>query len=234
MPTVFLTEIHGIQEYLSAGGKLKDAVAASDLLDQLWSERFLGKVLQAANAEPDKAHVIRRAGGAFVALYPDAATAQRLKALWLLFVAQALPGVNCVADVASGDTLEDALSKGYRALQQQRNHPLPDLPGASPLTVLNQRTGHSAVRKDPSPPPGEEAELMDASMTVKRAHFKAMKSEDSALEEKFGSYKEVHWPRNMDEDFTAHGSDVAVIHADGNGLGVCLHQINIYGKTLQN
>lgn len=232
-----LAEVRSIQEYLFAGGKLKDMVAASDRLDRLWGEVLDDIVAAAAIGEPED--VIRKGGGAYTAIFNNESSALKLKALLSAFVAHYLPDVQFLVAVVGGETYQEAVSAGYSRLAQIRNSVTPKFPPASPFAMINARTGEPAVERERY---GDREEIDEATRT-KRNHSDRLRKRShggsnaagKTLESKFAPGFQGQWPVNMEEDFeTLHGTDVAIIHADGNGLGLLLQKFNDIAGELDN
>lgn len=219
-----LFEAKSIQEYLFQSGRLRDVIGASELVDAL-TRGILDNVLHAAGLQPGRnVEFSRRAGGAFYAFFHDRGTRDDFLALWTLVVQQYAPGL--AYDLGRGEGADhlaafDAARESLRA-DNARHRPV--LPVAAPITARSRRTGLAAVH-----PGGGKDGPMDAATLRKKAlsnpasvsFIGRFTPEDTDL-----SWR--HWPNDLEAGderaFPFNGDDrtVALIHADGNGLGQLL------------
>ncbi len=215
-----LTKTFSIQNYLFSGGKLKDISNASERLDLLWSS-VLQKV-EAIVGKPNQ--IIRKAGGAFYALYNEQQQAQRFQNLWTLLLPQYLPNIHCVCVITEDEDDFAAFEKGLQKLQTQRNQLPITLPLANPLMRLTPRTGQPAIEQEKIGK-DKQGEWLDAATRTKRHNTRAT---TQTLTSKFTNAKNIEWPKDLEEQFKPdhlHGSNVAYVHIDGNGMGSILNQI---------
>lgn len=223
----YLFEVRSIQPFLFATGKLKDLVAGSELLDYLCNEP-LQKALEIcglqgyASAESQRSP--RCAGSSFYILIDDAGKAQRLQQVWPLLVSQLIPGVEQVDALVSAATAKEAIKDGLAKLRTARNRQTPLLPPASPLTERSPRTGNAAIAR-------EQGESLDEATRTKRQFDRP--SHSLTLAQRFSNQSDIHWPINFEPHAAPHtrfplreGDQVALVHADGNGLGEILRVIN--------
>ena len=225
----YLFELKSIQSYLMAGGKLKDMVNASDMLEQItegsanepgWLDSVLELSNLTLNNDPSKGALVnlsRRAGGA-VYLISEASEKEKLekfRLLWTLAVQQILPDcefVDCLTN--EGLNAFDCVAKGRVQLLEQRSLFYPSLPLSTPITQIAPRTGTPASGK-------KDKEWLDKSGLQKRQY----RSAKSNLARKFSQSDTKDWPSSLEHrDFPYIGEekDIAIIHIDGNGLGQIL------------
>lgn len=225
----YMFELKSIQSYIMAGGKLKDMVNASDLLEQLTSEQgWLDSVLSLTDIHINSQHneplvkFSRRAGGAIYLISEhDQANKQQQKLiqfrlLWSMIVQQILPDcefVDCLTKPCDNAFL--SIEQGRKKLLQQRSLFYPSLPLSTPFTRIAQRTGTAAVTKI-------KDEWLDKASEQKRRYYKAK----SNLTQKFCTETDISWPHSLDYiDFpykSKEEKDIAIVHIDGNGLGQIL------------
>jgi hypothetical protein len=246
----YLFEARGIQSYILDGGRLADQVAASNLLDAL-CRRPLETALrqlelvdvsqQFRNPEAGEVAFPRCGGGAFYAVFGGdsaAENAARLRDLWGIAAAAFCPGLEFVQAVAGGKTLQEAVDEGTRTLVQARNRPPASFPETPPLVQRSPRTGQPARLNDRLP--DGIREWADASTLRKRYakdgngnRFRSGADLTNRFLVTDEEQKRYYWPRNLgkpdpdDPDaaqfpLLADNAYVAVIHADGNGLGQAL------------
>ena len=228
----YLFEAHSIQRYVMQGAKLAEMVGASELLEYLTGASGpLDNVLNQlgfTKGETNDYVFSRRGGGAFFILFREASNAVLLRDLWSLIVAQSAPGLEWDHAIGEGNSQKQAIEAGQQILRQKRNQPRPILPEANPLIRRNPRTGLPAVKTEEDQR-GRIISLDSASL----AKRKFQTSTHSLLFDKFIETEETkqYWqfPRNLDHKegeqvfpFKGDNHTIAILHADGNGLGQIL------------
>ncbi len=218
-----LFESKSIQEYLFSSGRLRDVIGASELVDSLTGQ-LLDDTLQSLGYQiGNDIEFSRRAGGAFYAFSEYENNIDQLKMLWTLTVQQYAPGMAYDLGDGSGENHLTAFDEAKRAIRRDASRYRPMLPIASPLTERSRRTGLAAVSFD------DKDGMLDAA-TKRKKHMA-----NPSLAEFIGRFSpgeaDLHWrnwPRNLepgeDDAFPFHGDDrtIALVHADGNGLGQLL------------
>jgi hypothetical protein len=229
----YLFETVSIQSYILDSGKLKELVGASELLEALTGE-VLDNVLQELNLQEcgdigktgeEGVVFSRRAGGAIFAFATSPTPLEQLQALWTLTVRQIAPGLGFMQGWGAGQTEGDAYNQARQEMDGNRNTPVWDPPQPGPLAAYNPRNGKPAsqfLKRENRP-------IDPATAMRRRKQFR----EGRSLLQKFGGDPDSKaWPTVLDP----HGEDVdpkkdsvfplpednrylAVIHADGNGLG---------------
>jgi hypothetical protein len=231
MTFALLFEAKSIQSFLFGSGRMRDAIAASELVESL-TGGLLDAALNAldlpASMEADddagaKVWFSRRAGGAFHAFLSDADDRDRLLALWTLMVQQRAPGLAFAVGTGDGATMLEAFRGAREAMQADAARLRPDMPLASPLATRSRRTGLAAVRIN------NDDEPVDATVNALRPFRDA--SRQGLVERVSPPEGEIgwrHWPLNMEAGeersfpFLGRERTVALVHADGNGLGQLL------------
>ena len=220
----FLFEARSIQEYLFQSGRLRDVIGASELVDSLTGE-LLDDVLAALDFfEGRDLSFSRRAGGAFYAFSTDADVLERLAALWTLTVQQYAPGMAYDIGLSrEAATHLAAFDNTKKAIQQDAARNRSPLPVASPVTQRSRRTGLAATGLDHDGTPVDAAALRKRLFAdLSRANFIERFSPPEA------QLRWLDWPRNLEADddgafpFLEDDRTLALIHADGNGLGQLL------------
>lgn len=222
MQYAYLFEIRGIQRFLFATGKLRDMLAGSELLDHVCSPGgLLDDTLKALDMAP---LAPRRAGGTFYLVFNLREQAERFRAAWRLAFPQWVPGVESVDVLAEGETIQSVIRAGIAQLSQQRNLLQADLPRPGPLAERSPRTGLAAV----SHAAGESLDLA----TTRLRQFERP-AHTITLERRFLGSDGYSWPRNFEQSGPRHlrfplGENrlVALVHADGNGIGRVLRILN--------
>jgi len=221
-------EARSIQGFVLDGGRLRDMVGASELVESLCTT-LLDDVIAALDLA-DAVHFPRRAGGAFMALSEDRASLERLRDLWTLIVPRYAPGLDWVHALAEGETAMQAAGLAGARLLAERNRLPAELPQAGPLAARTPRTGTAAVAVDRA-----KNERVDAAGARKRRRrFRNAGALAARLQPK--DAPPCTWPvdlgRSGDEADTAafpfRGEDryIGLIHADGNRLGELILTLN--------
>ncbi len=230
-----LFEARSIQRWIFAGGRLKDMVSASELVAELTCAP-LDAALASLGLAGEGAGVrfARRAAGAFYVFFDQRDAAEKLRDIWSLFVPRWAPYLEMLLILAEGENDAEALNKGLAQLGMARNFQPVDLPEAGPFAERAPRTGLPACGIS-------HGEFVDAGLARKR-QFSISPGDGSERRfagEETGLKQALVFPRNLspadvseDEpwglDFPFEGEDrrLAVIHADGNGLGQVLHALS--------
>lgn len=236
-----LFEAESIQAYITDSGRLTDAVGASARVDQLCGDLLdagerpsskgqdlLSAVLGVVGVLGDQVCFSRRGGGAFIALFKDEAARDRVQALWSAALAEVAPGLRFGLAAASGSNELEAAEAGRKRLRALRSQPSPVLPEAGPLTRRSPRTGRAAVSTITK---GGSEEWVDAQTAIHSGHAQRSQTHD-ALTAHFSEALE-DWPRNLETDFPFLDNghrEIAMVHADGNGLGVALQALEKHCK----
>lgn len=276
----YLFEAKAIQSYLSASGKLKDIISASERIDRLIdtsNDSLLGQVLATAelasdlvqdktseNNDIDASNTIRflRAkGGTFYAYCQNKEPLITLRSLWTLTLQQTFPSLEFVDALCEGTTLIQAIDQGTMALAQDRNMAKVKYPQASIINERYSRTGNAAVpisalanRAAMANEVNNGNDSFDIDTEHHRQAYQAFGMRSSGtLQNKFtpDSLKgEISYPINLDGDFRFDSKDdednpdksndnevikdMAIIHIDGNGLGIILMELRAALKGKSN
>lgn len=181
-------------------------------------------------------------GGAFYAYSQQQAPLLTLRSLWTLTVQQLFPGLEFADALEEGTSLADAMNQGHPALAASRNTPPVKFPLSTAPCDHAPRTGLAAVplslaaRKEVSQ--DEKNEMIDLDTEQHRQGYRLLKLRTENLISKFINplNGESPLPDNLTfpldtEDFPDFSNtdgkhekvrDLALIHLDGNGLGMLL------------
>ena len=217
MKHAYLFEAKSIQSYIFATNRLKEIVGASELIESIASDT--GLLMTTVKSLSLKLTFSRRGGGAFYA-FGDEQNISTLKTVWSLLIRQYAPDLEFSHAYATGSNENNAFEKANKLLLLDQNNPKCRLPSAGTFAKRCQRTGDVAtdiIYK------GGESETIDA-MTHRKLDFK----NSNHLAKRFDKQSNNdNWPINLTpEEGEAsknfpfiQGSQVALVHADGNGLG---------------
>lgn len=224
----YLFEAISIQSWIFKGGRLRDAVGASALLDDVcrWSgDDYYEDALKAAKlAKPPQ--VARRAGGGLYLFHTDQKELARVRMLFLLKLRCDAPDLPYCDGIGSGANYSEAYSAARAKLDEARNAPVPDPLRAGPFVLAAPRTGAPAVDRDE---PEKGGEILDAGLKAKRANVRGVRTK---LEERFDPGGTTQFPVEFSEEdaygdgavfpFVRDNRYVGLLHADGNGMGAVL------------
>jgi hypothetical protein len=227
-----LFEAKSIQDYILRSGRLRHIVGASELIDSLSGE-LLGDVLTALKcAEGEQVRFSRRAGGAIYLFSQERSIRDAFRDLWTLVVRQYAPGLEFVLAIAEGESDYQAFRSAAAKLLAARNRQAAVLPAGGPVTVYAPRTGNPAITED------KRLGWQDAA-TGRFGLPTFMRSGN--LTRKFSQQIAVdEWPRNLEYNPDADGRHfpflrdnryLALLHADGNGLGQLLMSLSQHVKA---
>jgi len=206
---------------------------------------------QKKEAEPTSVdvHFIRCKGGAFYC-YSDGSNnnipeaLKLLRSSWTLTVQQLFPGLEFTDALTSAEDLKESIKQGHIQMAADRNTPVIKFPLATAITQRYPKTGQVAVQVSEAAKKESKGEdVLDVDTKFHREVYENIKEEGSAaLQNKFTPDKEllneeIHYPINLEEDFNYSAKkekkkknkeairDMALIHIDGNGLGVLLRAL---------
>ncbi len=233
--SAYLFEAKSIQSYLSAGGRLRDMVAASSLVDGLCRGRPEGSgladdLLDAIDpAGARDVTFLRRAAGALAVVAEGETGATllgRFAALWPMVVGQTAPGLDLTEASGRGPDARAAMADARNRMLGRRSFRDVRYPLAPPVALRARRTGLAAAGRRRY---GPEIEYVDDGLLRKARHDR---DEAERVGRRFmddtGGLK---WPREIDLLVTGQGAEpdrriadadnrtVAVVHADGNRMG---------------
>lgn len=221
-------EVKSIQSYIFASGRLRDAIGGSELIDLLTNAEERGdNLLDAAlDATHTQRQIVfsRRAGGVFYAFSEDGEALDRFAALWALAVQQWAPGLAFVLGRGEGASMREAFGRAKRAADTQASREWPAFPVPAPVAERAARTGRVAVGRH----------RKDGAIDATTSRIKAFADLSRAGFITRNSPPDVDWhdwPRHLEADtddaegafpFREGQRNVALIHADGNGMGQVL------------
>lgn len=231
MSWLYRTEAKGIQGYVLATDKLREMIGASALVEEL------PKRLVETLGGPGE--VLAAAAGHATIRFDDERALERFRALWPLQVARGIPGLTVVQAwrLLEGDDEQAVLQRLIHELRAESSRPWVDLPEAGPWVARAGRTGLPAVAFGWGGPHRGNVRRdgkVDRSTCSKLVAFCGRDGDggrgdapsDDADPERMGAADALgktmrpegapplaadhsHFPKDY----------VAVIHADGNGVG---------------
>lgn len=232
MSWLYRYEAKGIQKYVLATDRLREAAGASTLVEQL--ENDVRKLLPLGTSTVEMKSA---AAGQATLVFHDRQPLESFAAIWPLFVARTRPGLTLVQAWAEiGAAGEDAARKLVQErLEAARNAPSPELPEAGPLVARAARTGRAAIV------PAEPGGRLHAEATWRRqdgAYDRVTWAKETVVADNEGRQrvldvlKDRLLPDKPSRNFTIEATDfgegyVGVLHADGNGIGRYLQEAQL-------
>lgn len=193
--------VQGIQEFIFATNKLQEIVGASEIVKNI-EEMFRDEI------NGMEVEVLVNAAGNIKAIFDDYESCQKVVMNFEKKVMQKAYGITISQSVKKLDSklyTDDEMQALIEALKIQRNKPSIPLDMSINLMTLNPKTAkpvHS-YRDD---------EVLDVATSQKRDTYTKWFNEKRKEGAKFKEFKEISTLSNSK-------NKVAVIHADGNGLG---------------
>ncbi len=187
---LYRAEIRGIQRWILASDRLREMKGGSAIIERLTETG-------ARMARELGGDALVKAAGRLVASLPSLEAACAFAAHWPMWVARHAPGLELSHGLASA-------SQGARV--EMRPVRMPELPEAGPLVARAGRTGLPAVRRGKD---GDEDRATAARVNV---------GEVDGLGDRLLDGRKADW--TFLEELALFGDGgVAVIQADGNGMG---------------
>lgn len=179
-------------------------------------------------------------GGAFYAFCHQVEPLQKLRKAWTLTLQQLFPGLEFADALTEGSDLANAMNKAHPLLAQARNNPHVKFPLTSAICESASRTGLAAVPLTNAAKFETKGNLTEVDVDTEhhRQAYRFLEMRKDTLLGKFvGEHLgQTELPGNLKfpldtEDFPAFDAaddsraavrDLALIHLDGNGLGLLL------------
>lgn len=241
----YLFELKSIQKYIFNSGKLRDVIASSErfaaLLDEPLHNDEPASVLLTVLQQLDVEHnliepnatltaergfyIVRANGGALQILCRDKSLLIQFRALWTLTVSQLFPGINFV------DTLHGAehktplalINAGMQQMLGMRNFAKPMFPRPTAAIKTYPDTAESQVAEV-----GRLKAYQDGMDIATHNNANYMRNTHLQLLNKFTPTQKTSLSFAKSEEDIVAGSDnqdVALIHIDGNALGLVLQDV---------
>ena len=205
--------VQGIQSFIFQTNVLKDIVGASELVEQICHEEL-------ENYTKGKVETILSAAGNIKLIFDSKEDCQKIVKKFPERIMEIAPGITISQAVVKmeGDYAEfhNAVDELEKRLRVQRNRPMPSLTTGLMGIKRSNKTGLPAKEI-------KEGDYLDDATKAKR---KCSDNDNSKLCEKaFGeALLAKQFPFNIG-DITSHNDWIAIIHADGNGLGQIVQKV---------
>lgn len=225
MAFLYGAAVQGIQDFIYRTNSLKEIIGASDIVEQICTNLFVKALKKDTNQQydiNDDEHFIVHAAGNIKYIFENEEECAEVVKIFPKLVMEEAPGITISQAVVemSGKTFSSASNELEKHLRIQRNKPARSTTIGLTGIKRNRQTGLPALC-------GKE--LYDEATTKKIEH-----SDATALCAKaFGNnVPNEKFPFNI-SDITSQNDWIAIIHADGNGLGALIQAIGGDEKALR-
>ncbi|HIF9176058.1 TPA: Cas10/Cmr2 second palm domain-containing protein [Photobacterium damselae] len=248
----YLFQSNKLKDVIAASERLDrliDSTSCSVLAQVLNAANLASDLLGECAQSDTSIHFLRCKGGAFYAYSQQQAPLEALRSIWTLTVSQLFPSLVFTDALSEGKRLTDAMSAGLKALNAERNSPKRAVMYATTLMERYSRTGSPLVPLNTYSQQAvhREAELqkdkavdLDTEQHRQAYQLFSMRG-NAALQDRFtpeSLNSEIEYPIDLENHFPFVGKtadlnrqeqealkDMALIHIDGNGLGILLRKL---------
>lgn len=215
--------IQGIQSFIFSTNKLKEIVGGSELVEQLCTTVFR-EVFKEHKLDHKEKESIIAAAGSVKHLFSDKEDAGKIFKYFPMKAMKAAPGVTLSQAIVEvkGELKQEHINELEDKLKVERNK----APQSEPVTYMvmerMRTTGKAAVKVD-------RKEFIDTATLKKREISRH--TDKGFLAKLFKNRSErIHWnfTKNL-EDVVSDDNWLAVIHADGNSIGLLIQDLIEWG-----
>ncbi len=208
--------VQGIQGFIFQTNKLQEIVGASELVEEICTNHFWGQV----GISKDDPNIILNAAGNIKYIFEDEGNCREFVRKFPKSVMEMAPGITISQAVVEYEQneLNEALQSLENKLREQRNKVSVPFEMGFMGTGRNRRTGGVAFKKHPVE---KEDEIVDEA-TYKKINAK----NNRTLFEDISGIKDFKTEELLFNTDDLNSSWIAVIHADGNGLGNIIQNLN--------
>lgn len=221
MKYLYGASVQGIQQFIFQTNKLKEIVGASELVEQICTSKFRESI-----NEIKEENIILNAAGNIRYVFDDKAQCEEFVKLFPKEVMEFAPGITisqAVIELKELLSIKD-LEKLEEKLKTQRNKVAMPLETGFMGLERARRTGEVGFRKDKNET-GNDDEVNSES-TVKKLDAFDNAKKGGLYQKMLGTNefgKEI--PKEMSDITNQANSWIAIIHADGNGIGLLLDKL---------
>lgn len=227
--------VQGIQGFIFETNKLKEIVGASDLVEQFCSLGFLARFSKEFNFVIKKSDVLRNAGGNIRIAFENREDLEKIVKYFPQYIMSRAYGITISQAVVEFNDSEylDKKDELERKLTEARNQASIPLDSHFSLMKQTPRTGKPAYKSKKYEK--DKVEYFDKGNWQK--DYNTEEGRVSLLLEKL-KLADIYKKFPLDMDNIAKGnanSKIAIIHADGNKMGLMLQAMNksLKAKTTQ-
>ncbi len=216
--------VHGIQSYIFSSNKLREIAGASEIVLNICQGLFQSNV-----EGYDQDQLIVGAAGKIKYIFENRESCQKMIKKFPRKVREYAPGIifsQAVVEFTEEDSLSDVIDQLESELNAARNRKLNSIEVSCMAIARSQKTGLNGIMR-------KDSDVIDAVAIAKSKssdsveHFKVLLGENVNVK---AIPHELSSITNVGGDLNAN-SWMAIIHADGNGLGNILQNL---GRVLKN
>ncbi len=214
--------VQGIQGFIFSTNELKDIVGASELVEEICTEAFK-EFAGGEFADRDKPNVLGAAGN-IKHIFDSREKCEKAVLNFPKKVVEMAPGITVSQAVVKLDKLSnfnEAVDKLEERLRAQRNKPMRSTTLGLMGVLRSRKTGLPATEE-------KEGEFLDRATVAKRNNLKKGEGNSTIklCRKSFGIEDLTHGSVAYNiEDITRDNDWIAIIHADGNGLGQVVQKV---------
>ncbi len=226
MKYLYGASVQGIQGFIFETNKLQEIVGASDLIERFCSFGFIEKFAEKNDFNIKAESVVRNAGGNIRIVFSDKAELEEMVKNFPKYIMEKAYGITisqAVVEFKGGEYLDKKDELEFQ-LTKARNQATIPLDARFSLMKQTPRTGKPAFEF-------KNKEYFDKGNWQKKDNAKEGKI--SILLQKLQLHELYkQFPSEMD-DIANDNNKIAIIHADGNKMGLMLQQMNkdLKGKS---
>lgn len=212
--------IQGIQSYIFQTNELKDIIGASELVNEI-CHKF--KAMYGEDSE-HRGKMIVHAAGNIKCIFDDEDACRDAVRNFPRFAMEMAPGITisqAVVKIKDDSEYAKKAEELEQRLHAQRNHPVKSLTTGLMAIERSRKTGLPATTIKYAQDKKEKDEYLDEGIVAKRNEkgcdlYRKLTGEDIKTGNRAYDTK----------DLTGHNDWIAVIHADGNGLGEVVAELS--------
>ena len=226
--------VQGIQGFIFETNKLKEIVGASDLIEQFCSVGFLGRFSKEYGVDVKEKDILRNAGGNIRISFEKKEDIEKMVKQFPQYVMQKAYGITisqAVVEFGESDYLRKKDELEYK-LTKARNQASIPLDSRFSLMKQTPRTGKPAYESKKYEK--DKVEYFDKGNWQK--DYNTEEGRVSILLEKL-KLADIYEKFPLDMDKIANKNNkIAIIHADGNRMGLMLQEMNksLKGKSTED
>lgn len=239
MKYLYGAAVQGIQQFIFQTNELKDIVGASELVENICTEKFKETFTDVGLSIVDDNTIINAAGNIKYE-FDSKEDCEKIVRVFPKKVLETAPGITISQAVVlldeneSTENYADAINELESRLRIQRNKPMNSTTIGLMGIMRSHRTNMPVVQvltKKERDTKKEEVDYLDAAILCKRQAVKMLTLCHTAFGDETIGYRDVALDP---EEMTLKNDWIAVIHADGNGLGQIVQKVGTKRNTFKD